>query len=273
MDEYHLTDIYIYPIKSLGGIRLEHAEVEDKGLKYDRQWMLIDRDGTFVSQRKHHQLSLLQVSIENSLISITHKNDSGIQTSFDCESETGQIISVTVWDDSCMGMEVSTAVNTWFSSLLEMDVRLVKMLPAEQRLVDPKYAKANEVVRFSDGYPFLIIGQASLDKLNDLLDQKIRMDRFRPNFVFSGGEAHQEDSFASFRIGEITFSAVKPCARCVLITVDQQSGKKGAEPLKTLASYRTRNNKIMFGQNLIHCGYGSVHVGDAIQLLSTKMPV
>lgn len=273
MSEYWLTDIYIYPIKSLGGIRLDQCLIEQKGLQYDRQWMLIDQSGTFVSQRKHHLLSLLQVEINGSELTVAHKLKPELSITFDKDCETGELIQVTVWDDQCNGMEVSKTVNDWFSSLLGMNVRLVKMLNEEERFVDPRYAHEKEVVRFSDGYPCLIIGQAALDQLNQKLDQTILMDRFRPNFVFSGGRPHEEDTFSTFEIGGVAFSAVKPCARCVLITVDQQTGKKGSEPLKTLASYRSRNNKIMFGQNLIHNGSGIITTNTPIVVHSYKTPV
>ena len=273
MSDYCLTDIYVYPIKSLGGIRLDQCLIEEKGLQYDRQWMLIDQSGTFVSQRKHHLLSLLQVTINGSELSVTHKLKPELHITFDKDSQTGELIQVTVWDDQCIGMEVSKKVNDWFSALLNMDVRLVKMLNEEERFVDPRYAHENEVVRFSDGYPCLIIGQAALNHLNGQLDQTISMDRFRPNFVFSGGMPHDEDAFSTFEIEGIVFSAVKPCARCVLITVDQQTGVKSSEPLKTLASYRSRNNKIMFGQNLIHKGTGIINTGTRIVVNSYKTPV
>ncbi|RZM24833.1 MAG: MOSC domain-containing protein [Pedobacter sp.] len=273
MTEYFLTDIYIYPIKSLGGIRLQHSEVSETGLKFDRQWMLVDLEGTFVSQRKYHQLSLLQVGINKEKIIVTHKLNQNLRLEFSATAETGKLIPVTVWDDSCVGMEVSRDVNDWFSSFLGMEVKLVKMVSTEPRLVDPRYANNQEVVSFSDGYPFLIISQASLDRLNQQLEQPVLIDRFRPNFVFSGGEAHVEDSFADFQIRDVIFSAVKPCARCVLVTVDQQSGVKSNEPLKTLASYRTRNKKVMFGQNLIHKGEDLIAVGDTITILSSKKPI
>ena len=140
----------------------------------------------------------------------------------------------------------------------------------EKRLVDRDYAMNDEVVSFADGYPCLLIGQSSLDGLNEKLADPIRMDRFRPNFVFTGGEPHIEDSFKTFHIGQVLFSAVKPCARCVLITIDQQTGEKGQEPLRTLASYRTVGKKIMFGQNLLHQQLGIIRVGDEVKVVDWK---
>jgi uncharacterized protein len=123
---------------------------------------------------------------------------------------------------------------------------------SEKRMADPGYAPNNEVVSFTDGYPCLIIGQSSLDGLNEKLENPKKMARFRPNFVFAGGTPHIEDRFNTFYIGETLFSVVKPCARSVLITIDQQTGEKVQEPLRTLAGYRSINKKILFGQNLLH---------------------
>ena len=273
MNNFYLSELYIYPVKSLGGISLQQAELVETGLKYDRKWMLIDEKGVFVTQRKHFELAMLQVGIDAERITVTHKKDPAQSISFSVEENTGLSIPVSIWDDESTGLEVSKLVNEWFSDFMQMSVRLVKMPADARRLVDPRYAENNEIVGFSDGYPCLLISQASLDGLNKKLEVPVRIDRFRPNFVFTGGEPHIEDSFGSFYIGEMLFSAVKPCARCVLTTIDQQTGEKGQEPLKTLAGYRTINKKVLFGQNLIHQGSGMIRVGDEIRLISRKPTV
>jgi uncharacterized protein YcbX len=148
-----------------------------------------------------------------------------------------------------------------------MDLDLVVMPESSHRKMDPRYAVQGESVSFADGMPYVMIGQASLDELNQRLEVPISMDRFRPNLVFSGGEAYAEDQFKQLQIGEVEFQVVKPCARCVLITVNQQTGEKGKEPLATLATYRTVNNKVYFGQNAVALAPGIVRVGDPIQQL------
>ncbi|RNL55780.1 MOSC domain-containing protein [Pedobacter jejuensis] len=270
MDKLHLSAIYIYPIKSLGGIKLEESIIEERGLRYDRRWVLIDGEGMFISQRKYPQLSLLQVNIMDDSLTVTHKENSQHKISFLIEQQTGGNIPVTIWDDLTNGVEVAENVSNWFSEYLNMPVKLVKMSDKAHRAVDKKYALKNEIVSFADGYPCLIIGQSALDNLNSKLQMPIKMDRFRPNFVITGGEAHVEDSFKDFTIGEVSFSAVKPCARCVLITVDQQTAIKSAEPLKTLSTYRSWNHKIMFGQNLLHQGSGIIRVGMELEIKTFK---
>ncbi|GAA3951763.1 MOSC domain-containing protein [Pedobacter ginsengiterrae] len=270
MNKFYLSEINIYPIKSLGGISLNEAEIEEKGLQHDRRWMLIDEEGTFITQRKHFELALLQVDIAENIMTVSHKKNLNHAISFSIDEETGESISVTVWDDRSTGFEVNTKVSNWFSEFLKMKVRLVKMASADRRLVDQRYASNNETVSFADGYPCLLIGQSSLNGLNEKLSMPIRMDRFRPNFVFTGGIPHVEDNFSTFFLGDVLFSAVKPCARCVLITIDQQNGLKGQEPLRTLAGYRTAGKKILFGQNLIHKGSGIIRLGDELRIEEWK---
>jgi len=270
MNTFQLSEINIYPIKSLGGIRLEKAKLEEKGLQYDRRWMLVDEEGTFITQRKHFELALLAVNIAEGRLIVSHKTLPGQSISFALDEDTGVQIPVVIWNDTANGLEVNAEVSKWFSDFLKFDVKLVKMPLVEKRLVDPKYASNDEIVSFADGYPCLLIGQSALNGLNEKLSDPVRMDRFRPNFVFTGGTPHIEDTFNRFYIGEIQFTAVKPCARCVLITIDQQTGEKGQEPLRTLAGYRTIGKKIMFGQNLLHQQTGEIRVGDELKVIDWK---
>lgn len=270
MSKFILSEINIYPIKSLGGIRLEKAHLEEKGLQYDRRWMLVDAEGIFITQRKHFELAMLQVNIGDGKLTVSHKTLPEQNISFSLDEDTGEQLSVVIWNDTATALEINKTVSDWFSNFLKFKVRLVKMPLTEKRLVDRDYASNDEVVSFADGYPCLLIGQSSLNGLNEKLADPIRMDRFRPNFVFTGGEPHIEDSFKTFHIGDVLFSAVKPCARCVLITIDQQTGEKGQEPLRTLASYRTVGKKIMFGQNLLHQQSGIICVGDELKVVDWK---
>jgi uncharacterized protein YcbX len=270
MNQLTLSAIYVYPIKSLGGFSLNEAHLEEKGLKYDRRWMLVDETGMFITQRKHFELALLQVSIADGKLTVAHKLNPGTSISFALDEDTGEQIPVNIWNDASTGLEVNQGVSEWFSAYLKFKVKLVKMPLAEKRYVDRDYAVNDEIVSFADGYPCLMIGESALNGLNEKLQEPVLMDRFRPNFVFTGGEAHLEDRFKSFYIGDVLFSAVKPCARCVLITINQQTGEKGQEPLRTLAGYRTINKKIMFGQNLLPQAQGMIRTGDEIRVVDWK---
>jgi uncharacterized protein YcbX len=267
-----LSEIWVYPVKSLGGIQLQESKVTDRGLELDRRWLLVDDDGRFLSQREHPELALFRPEIVGDFLRITHSVkleslDIPLRPVF---SDLNSKIEVTVWDDMIDAFEVSQKITDWFTKLLGFSVRLVYMPEESERKLDPDYAITGaENNSFSDAYPFLIIGQASLDDLNGRLEVTIPMNRFRPNFVFTNGEAFEEDNWRDFTIGNVSFVGVKPCDRCVMTTVDQERGMiSGKDPLKTLAKYRNFGNKVLFGQNVIGLGLGTVAVGDVVRVLS-----
>lgn len=258
-----ISALYIYPIKSLGGISLTSAAVTDRGLKYDRRWMLVDEQHRFLTQREHPCMALLKVSINDGEgLEVSHPEKGIVQIPFEQPRAAGQ--EVVIWHDTCPAVFVSPELDRWFSEAIGISCRLVHMPESTHRQVDLTYAPEGHITSFADAYPFLLIGQASLDDLNSRLTEQLPMNRFRPNIVFTGGRPYEEDLIRHFNVAGIDFYGVKPCARCVLTTVDQQTAKKGKEPLKTLATYRSQNNKILFGMNLIHEGTGVLKVGDSI---------
>lgn len=273
MSDLYLSDIYIYPIKSLGGIRVQTAAVELRGLRHDRRWMLVDEKGQFLTQRQHAQMALLQVSLQQDGLMVQHKQG-GLEpllVPFAASEANGQELQVTVWDDTVPVQEVSPSISAWFTEALGMPSRLVYMPPQTRRLVDTAYASNGEIVSFADGYPFLLIGQASLDDLNSRLKQPVHMNQFRPSLVVRGGAPFVEDSWSEFVIGSQSFRAVKPCARCVVTTINQVTAERSPEPLRTLATYRQQCNKILFGQNLLPGSVGgTLQVGDKLQVLLQK---
>ncbi len=266
MDALTLSEIWIYPIKSLAGIRLPQWEVKSKGLRFDRRWMLVDENGIFMTQRATPQMALLKTSLEGNTLSITH-NGNAISLSLDQEPN-GEPLHCQVWNDPVEVVEVNKETSAWFSENLGVKCKLVAFPEGNKREVDPNYISGHEV-SLADGYPFLIIGEQSLANLNNRLEHKIEMRRFRPNFVFKGGKAFDEDTWRNFSIGSIQFLGVKPCARCQIITIDPDTGEKGIEPSKTLATFRTSNNKILFGQNLVALNEGIVKVGALLSINST----
>ncbi|WP_207424683.1 MOSC domain-containing protein [Desertivirga brevis] len=265
----NIQDLYIYPIKSLGGIRITEGKVLQKGFELDRRFMLVDEAGKFVTQRVEHKLALLQTSISNHSIQVRNKlTHESLEVPF---SNTAQEITVTVWDDVIQAVELSEELNEWFSDYLRKPVKLVYQPEIFKRPVDQKYARNDEQVSFADAFPFLLISQASLDDLNARLETPVPMNRFRPNLVVQGTDPYEEDSWTEIQIGKVNFLVAKPCARCVLTTVDQETAIKGKEPLATLAKYRTVNSKVMFGQNLIALNEGTVQVGDTVKVISRKV--
>ena len=260
-----VSQLYIYPIKSLGGVALDKAQVTDRGFQYDRRWMLVDHNNLFISQREVHQMALLKPSLTNKGIKVTHAVKLSSYT-IPFDAVKNEFAEVTIWDDTCTGQFVSDEADEWFSSMLETPCRLIYMPDNTHRITDQRYTSENSITSFSDAYPFLLIGQSSLDDLNKRLIETLPMSRFRPNIVFTGGGPYQEDAMHTFTIGNITFYGVKLCARCVMTTIDQESGLPGKEPLKTLARYRLKDKKIMFGQNLAHNGLGEIKIGDELQI-------
>lgn len=269
MPSLTLSEIWIYPIKSLGGISLQEAVATRRGLQYDRRWMLVDEQGRFVSQREIPAMALLGTSIAPPYLSVFWKGapDKKINIPLEINPDEHPKIQVEVWGDRCAARILPEAFNQWFSENLGQNLRLVLMPATTNRRTDGRYAPPGHNVSFADGFPYLVIGQASLDELNSRLDQPLPMNRFRPNFVFTGGQPFEEEAWKHFSIQEQPFQGVKPCGRCIIITTDQETATRTAEPLKTLASYRKKGNKILFGQNVVWLGDGApvVRVGDQIQ--------
>lgn len=264
---YLISQLYIYPIKSLGGIGVNSAIVTSRGFQHDRRWLLVDENNSFLTQRVFPQMALLKVEIEVDGLRVAHKTKGDtIKIPFTAHLYKAKA-EVTIWDDTCTAQFVSDEADRWFSTMLGIKCRLVYMPDDTERRVDQNYARGQDITSFSDAYPFLIIGQASFDELNGRLEEALPVNRFRPSIVFTGGKPFEEDLMGSFTIGGITFHGVKLCARCVLTTIDQEKGTKKKEPLKTLATYRQKNNKILFGQNLIHDGRGEIAVGDSLNVL------
>ena len=226
--------------------------------------MLIDDEGNFLTQRTRPILSLFKVTLGLDSLTITHRNHS-MRLSL-LAPPIDVLIEAKIWDDVVNVNEVSGNCSDWFSERLGLKCKLVSFPEENPRPVDPDYAVNNEQVSLADAYPFLIIGQASLEDLNKRLKQPLPMNRFRPNLVFRGGNAFEEDSWTNFRIGKNRFVGVKPCGRCAVTTVNQETAEKGAEPLATLATYRKRDGQVYFGQNAIAIDHKEILESDEIIL-------
>jgi uncharacterized protein YcbX len=262
MGSLRLSEIWIYPIKSLGGIRLKSSKVLEKGLLHDRRWMLVDEKGNFMTQRTHPAMALLKLSFGVDRLNIHHANSS--MSVLPGQPHKGTAITTHVFDDPVTVFEVSDIHSAWVSERLNLKCRLVYFPEENRRPVDPDYRVNREQVSLADAFPFLIIGENSLSDLNNRLKDPLPMNRFRPNLVFSGGVAYEEDTWKNFKVGRNRFVGVKPCARCVVTTVNQDTAQKGIEPLATLATYRRRNGNVYFGQNAIAIDHEEIVEGDEI---------
>ena len=269
--------IIVYPVKSMRGISLTSAQVQRRGLQYDRRWMLIKPDGQFISQRDFPILSRIQVAVDDNQLHFDYLDDASTSLLINAYPlEKGPFINTEVWGKEAKALPVSKAADNWFSQLIKSDCQLVYMPDNSKRLVNQQYAETDDIVSFADGYQLLAIGTASLDDLNKKLDSPIKMERFRPNLVISTEEAYGEDTWQHFTINHLNFRGIKPCARCIMTTVDPDKGiKEGPEPVKTLASYRRVNNNIYFGMNVIwshqldkEVEKPIIRVGDTVTVLS-----
>ena len=260
-----LGGIYVYPIKSCGGISLESADLVATGLRHDRRWMLVDEAGGFVSQRAVPRMALISVSIGDESLTVRAPGMADLEVPFDGES--GGSIGVEVWGDAQRGVPVGGEADRWFGEFLGGDYRLVRQPEDDARLVDSIYATEGDRASFADRFPFLLISEASLEDLNGRLESPLPMNRFRPNLVVRGCGPYAEDGWAEARIGGTVFRVAEPCRRCAITMTDQNTAERAKEPLRTLATYRRYSGGgVIFGRNLIHALPGTVRVGDAIEV-------
>jgi uncharacterized protein len=265
----HLSTITIFPVKSLRGIEAENAWVEPRGLRDDRRWMVTDAEGNFLTQRTYPRMALVHTELTGDGVRCTAPGMEPITIPY--EPLVPETLRVTVWASECQALIVDAELDRWFSDYLGVQCHLVYQPETTRRTADQRYAAPEDIVSFADGYPVLLIGQGSLDDLNARLATPLPMVRFRPNLVISGSEPFAEDTWARIRIGTVEFALVKPCARCVLTTVDPERGEFGGkEPLRTLAKFRRDGDKVLFGQNLIPRGSGLVRVGDQVEVLEAR---
>lgn len=258
--EHIIKELWIYPIKSLGGIQVMSANAMVEGFQYDRRWMLVDTDGKFITQREHHILATYTCEMDEDSIIVKNRNAS---ITIPLDQQQDNIVSVKVWSSELDTHEVDSKISNWFSEQLSQDVRLVRMTDISHREKVIKKEPYTTQVSLADGYPYLIVGEQSMRTLNEKLDDPVSHIRFRANIIISSEVAHEEDALDSIKVGQAELKVIKPCARCVVITIDKE-GQAGKEPTKTLASYRKDGNKINFGANTICIEEGMIRVGDSL---------
>lgn len=262
----HVTELAIYPIKSTKQISLTEAGITHTGFMHDRRWLLTDETGRFITQRQYPELVRVIAEPVTSGILIQSAGHPELLVHYP-ENDRLQK-PVTIWKDQCLAQDAGDEVAHWFSRFLGKKCRLVFQPDHSVRQVDQHFALSEDRTGFADGFPFLLTNEASLADLNRRLASPVPMKRFRPNIVISGAKAFAEDRWREIRIGEVTFRVAKPCSRCVMTTVDTEKGiKTGKDPLKTLSEYRSTENGVIFGQNLIHNQQGMIRVGDKVTVI------
>jgi uncharacterized protein len=264
-----VAGLYHYPIKSCAGSALTEATLDRRGIRHDRELMVVDAaTGEFLTQREVPRMALIAPQLAAGELRVAAPGMPPLATPVAVEGLTRPVV---VWRDRCDAVDQGDEVAGWLSAFLGRECRLVRMAERFVRPVDPTYATSPaDQVGFADGFPCLLIAEESLADLNSRLAEPLPMNRFRPNIVIAGGAPYGEDRVGRLRIGDVVFDAPKACARCVITTVDQATGQTGKEPLRTFASYRRVARGVLFGQNLIHAAQGTIRVGDRVEALAMK---
>ena len=263
-----LASLHVYPLKGAGGFSPAAWEVDDRGFRHDRRWMLVDPAGDFISQREEPRLALVQTRIEAPHLVLEAPEMPPIRLAL--APMGGRAMVVQVWGERVEGWLPDTKADQWISEYLARPCGVAYMPDEASRPIDPEFAAPWREVSFTDGFPFLVISQASLDDLNQRLSAPLPMNRFRPNLVIAGTAPFAEDRWRRIRMGHLHLELVKPCARCVVTTTDQATAARGHEPLRTLATYRQVDGQVLFGQNAIHDATGRLAAGEAVEVLEER---
>jgi len=262
-----VVKIFIYPVKSTHRIRVAEAAVNPWGLQHDRRWMVVDDAAGFLTQREEPRLAQVQADITSEGLVLTAPGMAALAVAFPEGAEE----DVTTWNDSVRSVAADELSGTWFTRYLGRPCRLVYMRDPYARPADATFARPGSVVSFADGYPLLMTSEASLADLNRRMSEAVPMTRFRPNVVIDGRTAFEEDTWKRIRIGQMAFDVVKPCTRCVITTIDQESGHPvGREPLRKLNEFRKYGGNVYFGENLVPVNAGTIRVGDEVELLERR---
>jgi uncharacterized protein YcbX len=254
-----ISALYVYPVKSCRGIQVDRARVARRGFERDRRWMVVDDQGQFLTQRTLPALCRVATSLHPDGIELAIEGRAPYLLPL--EFDSGPHVPVSVWGHQGQAIRHADG-SRWLTDAIGYGCSLVFMPEKHERAVNPERGRPGDIVSFADGYPFLLISEASLAELNSRLAVPLEMQRFRPNIVITGTSAFAEDEWSRLLLGEIGFRGVKRCDRCVVTTLNPLTGEGGKEPLTTLAKYRRSEGKVWFGMNLIHDSEGWLAVGD-----------
>lgn len=269
----YVSQLFYHPVKSLGAISAQSLLIADMGPLLDRRLMLIDENGKFITQRQSPLMALIHVSDDSEMLHFSYQSpQSG--TALVCSlpwpkfSYEGDVALAKVWADEVETQLIDHEINTWLSDILSRKVQLVFINDQTHRQVDLDYANKGDRTGFADGFPLLLVSQASIDFLAKASGVPLTAQNFRPNIVVQGCEAFAEDQWEKIRIGEIEFDVVKPCSRCVIPTIDLKTAEKKKQVMMTMLEHRKQGKKVYVGQNLIHRGLGNINVNQEIELIA-----
>jgi uncharacterized protein YcbX len=262
-----IAELNIYPVKSCRGVTVPRGRIAATGFVHDREWLIVRSDGRFVTQREQPRLALIAPALDADTLTLSAPGMPMLNVPL---ARRGDAVEVKCWNDLCSAFDAGDEAAEWLATYLDSPHRLVRFDPQRRRASDITWTEGLEALnQFSDGFPWLILSEASLADLNGRLEQPLPMNRFRPNIVIAGVAAYAEDRLYELSTGEVRFRIVKSCTRCVITTTNQTTGERqGEEPMRTLRSYRfdRRLKGVIFGQNVIAIAGidGEIAVGEAL---------
>jgi uncharacterized protein YcbX len=258
-----VRSLHVYPVKSARGLTVEDARVGDRGFEGDRRFLIADPNARFLTQRELPRMALIVPTVEKQQLFLDAPGMERLAVPL--HPERGEAKNATIWRDQCAAISVGEIAAEWLSRFLGRACELLYMPDATRRNTDEKFGP-RALVGFADGYPFLLVSEASLAEVARH-GADVPMNRFRPNIVVGGCGPFAEDGWRTIRIGPITFHLVKPCARCPIPNVDQETAAVGKEVTLALASFRRRGNDVLFAMNLTHVGEGTIRAGDRVEIV------
>lgn len=284
MASLYISELFIHPLKSTQGISVAKIAMSRMGVVNDRRWMLINEQGQFLTQRQYRDMALiraalcdkqgneaLDIACEAEVLRFSAPAMTDLRVVIPIAKPTS-LRTVQIWNDTCQALDGGQTAADWFSGYLKIPVRLVYMPDTTYRLVESAFAKDKQSVNFADGFPLMMIGQGSLDDLNTRLTTSVTMHRFRPNIVIAGASPFAEDNWLTLKIhtekAKLEFQLVKPCSRCVIPGINPDTGEYQVEVLRALSTYRKKQGKIYFGQNLLGPSTGTIRVGDKVEVIA-----
>lgn len=259
-----ISQLWIYPVKSLGGMRVPRARVDERGFEGDRRFMVVDDSGAFLTQRKVPRMACVRATIEDGALRLEHAGMRALSVRLDVD---GPAREVRVWRDRVLAVDAGDEAAAWIGEAIGVRARLVRMPESTRRPADPEHARPGDLVAFADAFPFLLVSEGSLEALSRELGAPADVRRFRPNLVVRGAPPFAEDGWRELAAGSVRFFVRKPCARCRIVDVDPDRGVLGGDVLAALARSRTVGNAVLFGQNLVHDGKGELAEGDSVRVL------
>lgn len=274
--EVQISGLFVYPVKSCRGISLDEAPIEPMGFLHDREFLVVDENDAFLTQRNAPALATIEIGLEETGMVLDAPDVQRLRVSFTKDDEPSRHDAarpITIFDDHVLADDVGKEAAGWFGAVLHRPCRLVQMGASYSRKARvEKIAPGHRWSRtpdisFTDAFPTLLVSEESLADLNTRLPEPIPMTRFRPNIVVRGCAPYDENTWNTVEVGGIVFGCATTCLRCVITSIDQQTGiRQGPEPLRTLATYRRSpdGKGVIFGQYLIHSGTGTLRIGDAL---------